>query len=98
MPQPEKPLSTYRKEPTSGISQLYQQYLIAKEAPGKERKAQLAVVWDEQKQTTRRIAASAKLNLPRATPFHRKRILRLQVRNSANAAIAEVRRSMAKRR
>ncbi len=93
-----KPESTYRKDPLAGTSQLYQQYLTEKETAWKDQKAQLAAVWDEQKQIMRRIAASEKLDLPRAVPYHRKRLLRLQARNSANAAIADVRRSMGKRR
>ncbi len=90
--------SLYQKTPSFGTNQLYQQYLLEKETARNMRKEQLAALWDEQKQSTRRIAASAKLNLPLAASVHLKRRLRLQARNVANAAIADVRRAMGKRR
>ncbi len=94
----EKPLSTYQKLPISGTSQLYQQYRQKNDAVKQERKAQLATLWEQQKQAMKRIAATAKLNLPRAASSHLKRTLRIQARNTANAAIANVRRLMSQKR
>jgi hypothetical protein len=98
MPPPDKQLSTYQKSPKSGMSQLYQQYQQANEAAKQERKTQLANLWEQQKQAMRRISASAKLILPRAASYHLKRTLRLQARNTANEAIANVRRTMTGKR
>ena len=93
-----KPQSTYQKLPISSTSQLYQQYRQENDAIRQERKTQLATLWNQQKQSMQRIAATARLNLPRAASYHLKRTLRLQVRNTANAAIANVRRSMSQQR
>jgi hypothetical protein len=98
IPPPEKPLSTYQKSPQPGTSQLYQQYKQANEAAEQKRKTELATLWEQQKQTMQRIAATAKLNLPKAASYHLKRNLRLQARNAANAAIADVRRTMTAKR
>jgi hypothetical protein len=98
MPPPEKTLSTYQKSPQSVTSQLYQQYQQANVTARQERKAQLATLWEQQKQTMRRIAATTKLELPKAAAHHLKRTLRLQARNTANAAIANIRRTMTAKR
>ncbi len=84
----EKPLSTYQKSPISGMNSLYQQYRQANETAKQERKTKLANLWEQQKQAMQRIAGTAKLNLLRAASYHLKRTLRLQARNTANAAIA----------
>ncbi len=94
----EKPRSTYQKSPISGTSQLYQQYRQENKTVREERKTQLATLWEQQKQSMQRIATSAKLELPKAASYHLKRTLRLRARNTANAAIASVRRSMLQKR
>lgn len=94
----EKASATYQKTPLTETDSLYQQYQREKESAWKEQKMRLAATWDNQKQIMRHIAASARLNLPKATAPHLKRKLRLQARASARAAIADVRRSMSKKR
>jgi hypothetical protein len=86
----------YKKEPPSHADRLYDQYQFEKENTWKERKTQLAAVWDKQKIRMRQIAASAKLNLPRTASYHLKKRLRLEARNAASARNAELRRAMAK--
>lgn len=98
VPPDEKRLSAYQKKPLAGTEPLYQQYRREKDSAGKERAARLAAVWEEQKHIMRKIAATAKLTLPKAASRHLKRTLRLQARASANAAIADIRRTMAKER
>jgi len=90
--------STYQKPPLAGSESLYQQYQRGKETARKERKAQLAAIWGDQKRIMRRVAASAKSRLPKAVASHLKRKLRLQARASARAVIADVRRTMARKR
>jgi hypothetical protein len=98
IPSPEKLLFTYPKSPQPGTSQFYQQYQQANATARQKRKTELATLWEQQKQTMQRIAATAKLELPKAASHHLKRNLRLQARNTANAAIANVRRSMIQKR
>ncbi len=90
--------STYQKAPVAGPDSLYQQYLHEKEMVWKQRKTQLAAVWDDQKHAMWRIASTAKLNLPKAASYHLKQKLRLQARRRADTAITDIRRSMAKKR
>lgn len=98
VPPVEKPSTTYQKTPQIGSESLYRQYSHEQEIGRKERKNQLAAIWDEQKQAIRRIAASAKLDLPKAASYHLKRKLRLQAHTRANTAIAGIRQSMAEKR